>query len=379
MPTLTGFRLSSKIAGTGFGVFYANLARRRRMPFRLFRPAPLLGNTISPEGENTMQEKFSLCAGLRTCLFLFSALLIALLGCSGCAESRVPPPPGSDTVPAVKAGATTAIPHVEPMHPSPQSEGKGREETEKEGASLIQSAAFGKIAQQAIPMPPMADLEAQADDYLEKIGGMLKDKDGTTDYKKDADDVVRDVNALALVALAIGLSSEDGKYKKAAPGIMAAALALEKVDKLDTANKVYADLRAAYASSGDPTALGWTKVASLGPVMKAVPNLDSAVKRLGGSESRLKRGPARVTALLAGLAAIGQGSIANVKDTLKPDAEVEWKKECEIFRDAAIKANAAVHALVDGKGTYADYEAAYKVLADTCDSCHKIFQPNVKN
>ena len=292
-----------------------------------------------------------------------------LPGCSGCLESKTLPPPGEGTAPEVRRGATTVIPHVEPMVPKPQDD---------TGAVPLKSAFFGKIAQQAVPLPPIADLAAQADDYLEKIGSTLKDLDGTSDYKKDADAVVRDANGLMLVALAVALSPEDGKYKKAAPGIIAAALALEKVDKYDAANKAYADLKAAFESSGDPATLGWTKVAALGPVMKAVPNLDSAVKRLGNTERKLKRAPEKVFAPFAGMAAIAQGSIANIKETIKPDAEAEWKKECEIFRDAAIKANAVVHAFIDGQATYADYDAAYTSFSETCESCHKIFNPATK-
>ncbi len=356
-----------------------------------------------------MQRNVFLCLGSCVAPFFIAGLLVAM---TGCGESSAPPAAPSSTpagaAPAVKPGATTATPHVEPMVPkapadapkaeekkadapkaeekkadepkaeekkadAPKAEEKKNDEPKKEGAFLLKSESFGKIAQQAVPFPPAADLVAQADDYLEKIGGTLKDLDGTSDYKKDADAVIRDANGLSLIALTLGLSPEDNKYKKAAPGIVAAAIELEKVEKLDAANKAYEALKAAFASSGDPSTLGWTKVASLGPVMKAVPNLDSAVKRLGSTEKKLKKDPSRISAPLAGMAAIAQGSIANVKETAKPDADAEWKKECELFRDAAIKANATVNAFAKGEATYADYEAAYQKLAETCESCHKIF------
>ena len=315
--------------------------------------------------------------GFRLSSFFLFGLLIVLSGC----DRKTPPPPPSSDAPAPVKGATTVAPYVEPMVPQTSPEEKKAEEPEQKKTTMMRSAAFDKVAQQAVPLPPIADLVAQANDYLEKLGGTLKDLDGTSDYKKDADAVVRDSNGLALVALALGLSPEDSKYKKAAPGIITAALALEKVDKLDAANKAYADLKAASESSGDPTTLGWTKIATLGPVMKAVPNLDATAKRLSNSESKLKRAktnPTKITAPLAGLAVIAQGSIANVKETRVPDAEADWKKECERFRDAALKANAAVHAFVEEKATYAEFDAAYTALSETCDSCHKIFQPNVK-
>ena len=330
-----------------------------------------------------MQKPLFPCVGFRVSSFLFFGLLIVL---SGCSNSTTPLPP-SGNGPAPVKGATTVTPYVEPMVPQTPSEKKKADEPEQEKTSMTKSVFFDKVAQpghvtqQTVPLPPVSDLLAQADDYLEKLGGTLKDLDGTSDYKKDADAVVRDTNGLALVALALGLSPEDNKYKKAAPGIITAALALEKVDKLDAANKAYADLKAAFESSGDPATLGWTKIATLGPVMKAVPNLDATAKRLSNSESKLKRAktnPARITGPLAGLAAIAQGSIANAKETLKPDAEADWKKECEQFRDAAIKANAVVHDFVEEKASYADFDAAYTALSETCESCHKIFQPNIR-
>ena len=308
---------------------------------------------------------------LRISTFFVSGLLLALVGFSGCSGSSTSSlSEGDGAALGARPVDSTTAPYVEPMFPRDLSA-----KDESTGAFLTKSASFGKVGQQAIPLPPVADLVAQADDYLAKIGTTLEELDGTANYKKDADAVIRDASGLALVALAIGLSPEDSKYKKAAPGIIEAALALEKVEKLDAANKAYAALKVAFASSGDPTTLSWTKVADLGPVMKAVPNLDSAVKRLSNTESKLKKGPDKVAPLLAGLAAIAQGSMANFAETVKPDAEAEWKKECELFRDAAVKANAAVHDFVEGAATHADFQAAYDKLAETCDSCHKIFQP----
>ncbi len=320
--------------------------------------------------------------------FAAMMLLAALLVSTGCFDKKPTPPPADSSSPgsATGKGATTVAPNVKKMEPqaapkteeAPKAEEK-KADAPKEGAfQLKTSNPYGKIAAEAVPMAPVADLVAQADDYLEKLGGTLKDLDGTSDYKKDADAVVRDANGLALVALALGMSAEENKYKKAAPGIITAAAALGKVEKLDAAQKAYADLKAAFESTGDPASLGWTKVASLGPVMKAVPNLDSTIKRLSNTEKKLKKNADRVNAALAGVAAIAQGSMANAAETNKPAAEAEWKKECIAFRDAAIAANAAVHGCVDGKNDYAAFEAAYLALDATCKSCHVIFNPDQK-
>lgn len=316
-----------------------------------------------------------------------SFCLLTLAGCPKADQGSAPPTSG-DT-PVVQPGVTTAEGYVEPLVPAdgnkeeaPKKEEKA-EEKAPEGAFLpflAPAEVYGKVAAEAVPMPPLDDLVAQVDEYVEKLGKNLEDMDGTANYKNDADTIVRDASGLALVALALGKAEGDSKYKKAAPGIIKAAAALVKVENYADAKKAYDELKAALTSEGDPASLEWTKVVALKPVMLAVPNLDSTVKRLTNTEKKLKqqltRNPGRVYGGTAAMAAIGQGSIVNVDETEKPDAKAEWETECKRFRDAAIKANAAAHGFSDGKIKYAEYEAVYAELAKTCDACHAIFQPS---
>ncbi len=299
---------------------------------------------------------------------IFTAFLLSLSACSSPKPESAPPTPSQQPAPEVKPGETGVEGHVEPSVPE-----------KKEGASLVPATVYGKIAAEAVPMAPVEDLVAQVDEYVGKIGTNLTDLDGTANFKNDADAIIRDANALTLVALAVGTSGTDSKYKKAAPGIIKAALELEKAEKLDDAKKAFDNLKAALTSEGDPSTLAWTKVAELTPLMKAVPNLSATLTRLTNAERKLKRQiekePQRIYGALAALAAISQGSIANVKDTTKPDAEADWKKVCEQFRDCAIKANAAAHGYADGSVKYDDYWAAFKTLTESCDKCHEVFYP----
>lgn len=313
-----------------------------------------------------------------SCIALFSLGLFSL---TGCPKPEGPPPPASGGGSPAAAGATTDEGLTLPLEPT----GKKVDGDSSAVLPVLDSFALaaslaGKVADEAVPMVPIADLVGQVDEYVERIGKNLDDLDGTANYKNDADTIVRDSNGLALTALSIGMSKDASKYQKAAPGIIKAAMDLAKVEKLDDAKKAYEDLKASLTAQGDSASLQWTKVANLPPVMKAVPNLSSTLTRLTNTDKKLKRGieknPERIYGALGALAAISQGSIANVKETTKPNAEAEWKKECEQFRDAAIKANAAAHGFADGSVNYADYWAAFKTMTETCDKCHATFYPS---
>lgn len=310
---------------------------------------------------------------LSSCVSLFA---LCLLSFAGCPKPEVPPPPASESNTPTAPGVTTEEGLTLPLEPTDRS----KAELPQIDSVVLTASSFAKVAQDAAPTIPVADLVGQIDEYVERIGKNLDDLDGTVKYKSDADTIVRDTNALSLVALSVGMAQEDSKYKKAAPAIIKASMELAKVEKYDDAKKAYEALKASLTSEGDPSTLAWTKVAELPPLMKAVPNLSSTLTRLTNTDKKLKRGiernPERIYGALAALAAITQGSVANAKDTTKPDAEAEWKKECEQFRNAAIKANAAAHGFAEDKVSYADYWKAFKEMTDTCDQCHEIFYPN---
>ncbi|MDR0336618.1 MAG: hypothetical protein LBI18_05960 [Planctomycetaceae bacterium] len=326
------------------------------------------------------------------CLFVSAAVL--LITFAGCSQPSAPVSPSAEHnhSSAVQPGTTSGHGFVEPLVPAGNSSSEDKQpETKepnatedkktdpKEGTQFVPAQPAGKFAAEVIPMPPINDLIGQIDEYVEKLGKTLEELDGTVNYKNDGDFVVRDANALALVALAVGKAEADSKYKKAAPGIIKASTELAVASQYDEAKKAYNTLKTALTSESDPSVLEWTKTAELQPLMKAVPNLSSTLTRLTNTERKLKiqmKKPERVFGLLAALAVIPQGSIANIKDTSKPDAVAEWKKECEQFRDAAIKANAALHSYAEEKIDYKTYWAAFKEMTDACDKCHQEFYPS---
>ncbi|MGL6194449.1 MAG: hypothetical protein ACRC2T_06455 [Thermoguttaceae bacterium] len=224
-----------------------------------------------------------------------------------------------------------------------------------------------------VKLPPVADLEGQVDALLKKISSTIEDLDGSVKFADDADALYRDANALALVALALGLSEENNKYKKAAPAIIDATMKLEKATSLDEATKLFAELKKSTSINAESDKLEWKKVASLKPIMKAVPNINTVVKRNLRNESALKKGVQRVIEGSATLAAISQGCIPNADDTIKPEAKQEWTDECIKFRDISLELNKKAHDFADGKASHEDIEAVFDKLTESCNSCHTHF------
>ena len=324
-------------------------------------------------------------------LLTFSVLTLAL--CVGCPQTFLEPVSVNDEV--SEAPEDTLVPEqreylVEPIirRPRPSADPMPSEGATEETTSVL-STILGRYAAQVVPppvvpLPPVEDLTAQIDEYIRKMEESLEFLDGSPRYEADASDIVRDANALALVALAVGLAEDDSKYKKSASLIIEAAQSLAAAKSLPEGLRAHAALQASLTAEGGKP-LSWSdKVAGLTPAMKALPNLNSAVKRVTDTERKLfvtlGRPTRPIFGQIAAMAAISQGAIPNVGETMKPDAVEEWKKYCEEFRDAAIKVNAATHQyareLADGKDPdYSIFNNAFRAMVVSCDDCHRVFFP----
>jgi hypothetical protein len=323
-------------------------------------------------------------------ILILSVLVLVL--CAGCPAKTSKPDGGN------KAKLDMTLDHgshIEPLVPKvtdPLSETESpAPETTGTTSTGITSEENGEFAVEAVPLPPLEDLTVQIDDYISKIARDLDDLDGSPKYAEDSVSIVRDATAIKLIAFALGLADGDSKYKKSASQIISAAQTLAAAKNLDEGKKGYETLKASLTSTGltgtgDGKSPAWAdKIADIAPAMKALPNLSAAVKRVTDTERKLNmtldRNPHLVHGRLAALAVISQGCIPNVAETTKPDAEAEWKKYCEEFRDAALKTNAAAHQYAkdkadDGEPNYAPFAAGFKAMTESCDSCHKIFYPS---
>jgi len=320
-------------------------------------------------------------------IFTFSVL--TLVFCVGCPPTATEPEKDKPADSVETSDFDNPAPLVEPMYPKQREEDTPDEAPADESAvpetTGVTALTHGKYAGEVVPLPPLEDLTAQIDEYMTSIASSLEYLDGSTKYERDAADIVRDANALALVAFALGLAEGDSKYKPSASPIIAAAKTLAAAQNLDEGNKAYDALKASLIGRGNGKSLSWTeKVADLAPVMKALPNLSSAVKRVTDTERKIgllsESKAKQVYGQLATMAVIAQGSIPNVMETTKPNATAEWKKYCEEFRDAAIKANAAARQYAqdkaDGKEpNYATFSTSFKSMTESCDDCHKEFFP----
>ena len=336
---------------------------------------------------------FFTVTAMRTTLIPIVVLPVMLLIFSiGCTKTKPEPIKGNtiDSTAIIELEKTEPLviklePRIDPPEVKTPTEETTEEVPVPSETSGITAEVLGKYAAETIPLPPVDDLTAQVDEYITKIGSNLDDLDGTPNYAQNSADIARDANALTLVALALGLADDDSKYKKSAPNIISAAQTLAAAKNYDDAQLAYDALKASLTNtaSGDP--LSWSnKVGDLSPIMKALPNLSSAVKRTTDTERKLNQAlnkkPPPIYSQLAALAVISQGSIPNVAETPKPDAAEEWKKFCEEFRDAALKVNAAARQYAkdkaDDKEDYKSFNASFKAMTESCDHCHKVFYPS---
>jgi len=318
-------------------------------------------------------------------ILTFSILILVL--CAGCPQTIPQPNDGLSEETIGTPDFNVPEPLVEPLVPRkrlPEEAAEG--ESDIPETTGVVSDALGRYAAKVVPLPPIEDMVAQIDAFITRMGQSLDSLDGSPRYAADAGDIVRDANALALIALAIGMSEMDSKYKKSASHIIEAAKKFAIATTLEEGQKAYEALKVSLTNTETGKPLSWSdRVADLGPAMKALPNLSSALKRVTDTETRLNtnldRRPQQIFSQLAAMAVISQGSIPNVTETEKTDAVEEWKRYCEEFRDVAIRANVAARRYAqeraDGKEPdYALFRTAFLAMIESCDDCHRAFYPN---
>lgn len=304
----------------------------------------------------------------------FSVLLFTL---SGCIDKETPNYP-----PSMLPGVTVEVIEYEPMYPAaPKTK---QDDLTVLGPTILDSTSVYQVqslsqygnnaaeAESEVKLPPIADLEPQVEQYVARLKKTLEDLDGSVRFADDAEVLYRDASTLSMIALALALAPEKSKYKEAAHGIIQTAEKLQSVKSIEEATQVVAELEKAMTSQS-ATVLTWKKIAPLKPLMKAVPNINTLIKRNLRTEAALKKGDKKVLEGSAALAVIAQGSLPNVAETIKPDAEKEWKNYCRDFRDAALKVHQTTRSYMDGQAEYEAVEAAFEKLTDSCNSCHTLF------
>ncbi len=212
---------------------------------------------------------------------------------------------------------------------------------------------------------------APTEDLVNQFDAILKDLskavESETEFKDAESKIPKDVNTLIVVAQALGLHDQENKYQKNAPAVVKAAQALAAANSYADVKQGVEALAKTVAEGGDGPSLKWEKAASLEELMKAVPLINTKLKR-NTTGARFKSRAKDTAGYAAVIAVIGHASITDLSETKSPEDVEKWKKYCVEMRDAAGALNAAIRA--------GDEKAAADVmvkLAQSCDDCHAVF------
>ncbi len=238
------------------------------------------------------------------------------------------------------------------------------------GFSSLGLAADPPAAPKVSTFAPADDLIAQVDYYVGRLEASVENE---TEYADATGKIAKDANTLILLGLALGMHDTANPYQKAAPGLVQASQQVAAAKDFASAKAGVEAVKAALGSSGDPSALKWTKLASLKELMEQVPLINSALKR-NMRENQFARRAADNARNSAALATIAQGSLYNLDETSKPAEAAKWFEYCIQMRDASAAVNAAVKAK-----DFAAGDKAMTALNQSCHDCHVIFHPEAED
>lgn len=232
----------------------------------------------------------------------------------------------------------------------------------------------------SFPLPPLSDLEGLISLYYEKLERDLEDLQLNPNFSDGAESLYRDANMFSLISLAIALSPEESLLSPMTPALLAVSQKVAHSKNQREAKAAFEEFQDALKSSGDPSALRWTKVVHLAPIMKkAIPALSTEIKRLTRNESTFNRGNNSEKVILAA-AALAVGAIGcrpNVDETLAPHESALWEQYCDQLYTASLKFNEIAHQVVEGTSPFSALSTAFEAMDATCNgTCHEKFGGN---
>ncbi|MDO5309110.1 MAG: hypothetical protein Q4G03_06405 [Planctomycetia bacterium] len=226
-------------------------------------------------------------------------------------------------------------------------------------------------------LPSAENLVSAIDSLCEALKRDVDDMKMIPSFDDGAVAVRRDANALAVVALALGVSKEDAPLKSVAKELVEIASTIASAGNAEEIEAAVKALDALKPGAKVDDQLQWHEVASLQPLMKyAVPSLSTDIKRLGRNEKTFLRGnnAKKVVDASTILVAIALGCRENVDQTLAPKEDALWREYCERLATAALDFNACANDVAAGKGDFDAMKDAFKVVESTCNStCHEKF------
>ena len=213
---------------------------------------------------------------------------------------------------------------------------------------------------------PMDDLVGQIKYFKERAEKGVASKDDFDDGAQNK--LKKDANTLAVLSLTLALHDGDHPLKAKAAGILAAAQKVAGSAKtLDHAASKSAVEELAKVWAGDAKSdhkLTWNdKVGDFPALMKAVPLINTG----------LKKGVAKMDQAAAGnaatLAVIAQATMADTSAVKNPADTQKWYAFSAEMRDAAAAVNQGLHAKEKDK-----VEAGMKRPSKSCETCHEVFR-----
>lgn len=216
---------------------------------------------------------------------------------------------------------------------------------------------------------PVKDTEAELEFFVKKISKDLEDED---EFGEDQHNRIGlDSSTVAVLALTLGMHDEESDFKPAAEKLVELAVKLaENADDFDSANKTYAELKAAFEEKPKGAKLSWdAPVADIAALMKQVPIVNNGVRKGVNDERRFARTAKKTAQKVVTLAAIAHVSMMNTDYCGDEDDEKAWKQICVDMRDACTDVYKALLAKDQEKA-----KAGNDRVVESCDACHHRFR-----
>jgi len=311
---------------------------------------------------------------LTTASFVVPCLMIALLALPGCSPAPATKPSGPPAQPK-EPSAEPAAPAEQPAEKSAEKPAaKPAEAAVKPAENVIPDAPAMPPAPKVSIFAPAEDLDNQVDQYIKDLERIVATEEEYKDsIGESTNKIANDSSTLAVIALALGLHDQESKYKVQAGALMKAARELAATKDYESAKKGVAALKDAAEGKGEADVeLKWQKVASLPALMKEVPLINTKLKRMVKGPL-FKRRAKDTAGYTAAIAAIAQGSMADISEAKNREQVKQWYVFSAAMRDHAGSVNAAIH-----RGDEPGAAEEMKKLAQSCEDCHAVFHPDVK-
>jgi hypothetical protein len=237
---------------------------------------------------------------------------------------------------------------------------------------LMTISVSALVAQTPQAPPPSAyapakDLQQQVDFFMGRIDATLSDPAQYGEMQQDQVD--KDANTLAVLALVLAMHDQQSPLKIAAPGLLSSAQALaDSATDYAKAKAALADMKQALSAKTPSAPLQWQPVGDIRQLMLQVPVITNNLK-LGVTSRRFERNTDQNAGFAATIAAIAQTTMLDTSYCADESDAEKWAAISAALRDTAAEVNRAVRGADQASAT-----AALDRMNESCDQCHHQFR-----